>query len=231
MTGKPTSRDLLVTNPEFKLPDIFSKIPSGDPSHPTVNFVPTEILHILLGMEPDPNNGQHYIFNAFRKTEAITADPWVQAENYAEAQHKPNLNIGKLHSKKSPYKHSKFSRIPNPYDIVVKEQCILILELDQRINWCFTRGSLGVTTKDFYSDHSFGVRFVDSTGTALPVGSKAPEKHSRILFFAIAERHADTRESFNFHIEFVWKNLIFDEFRLPTIFDPDIPNTGSGSIP
>ncbi|HYE45708.1 MAG TPA: hypothetical protein VEA44_08030 [Caulobacter sp.] len=153
-----------------------------------------------------------------------------------------------------------FTKI-SPYDFEFDQQCYLIIILDPRVNWQFMANGRGVTTKSYYGADNFGVSFV--TRKLVKTGQDehrvlvdfsdpntcfgAPEG-CKILLFGVARRRADTtppvpgynsRQGFNFHIEFKWEarldpidpKKIIPAMRLPTIFDPDVPNSGGSSIP
>lgn len=162
-----------------------------------------------------------------------------------------------------------------PYDINVTEQCYVILLLDPRINWRFTTGGRGVTTKAFHGTDNFGVRFAtrekpDSDESSVAYSN--PSNHfgapadCHVLYFAVARRRHDavppqegysSKQSFNFHMEFVWPEALtvpglpeesqadaiitlgdevkiwkyLPERTMPTVFDPDVPNSGGASFP
>ncbi len=149
----------------------------------------------------------------------------------------------------------------SPYDIQISRQSFVVIMLDPGLNWRFTPKSRGLTTKKFYGSDNFGLTFVvnvdgDSVTFTDPLKARAvppdldlaPESlgdstklvKCRQLYFAAARRRPDclpevpgynSRQGFNFHIQFFNDATGADARRLPTIFDPTVPNSGGASFP
>ncbi len=215
---KPPREALLRQTEEFVLPNTFTELPTTDPAH--VAFVPVEILHVRLSFDKAPGGPADFKASVARINIEDPKNGDAEVADFATGLQNKRALEGAL------------MPMPTPYDIPVKKQGYVVLELEDDTNWCFMRGELGVTTKEYYSDSSFGVRFVDEAGGLTGLGDRAPQKRSRILFFAVAERKAQTAYGFNFKIEFFWPpNGSTILYHLPTIFDPNIPDNGSGGIP
>lgn len=141
--------------------------------------------------------------------------------------------------------------LPTPFDINVTDPCYLLLILDHTTNWRFTPGNRGVTTKRYFGADNFGVTFVTHSQIVLdpddrvrftdPTKTIGAPEGCKILYFSVARRRPDcippqpgfsSKQGFNFHIEFYWKDSKGKvNLRLPTIFDPDVPNSGGSSFP
>jgi hypothetical protein len=124
------------------------------------------------------------------------------------------------------YSRKKFKRA-SPWDIPIKEQCIIILHLDTNINWRFSSESPALTTKNRRLTNYRFLRHVDKTG-ALPKNHKPLGQGKRciIIVFALVNREDEPKnDHVNFHIE-VPENIRDEKSRMmEIIFDPDIPNT------
>lgn len=148
----------------------------------------------------------------------------------------------------------------SPYDIEISKQSYIVIILDPGLNWRFTPQSRGLTTKKFFGSDNFGLTFVVPEGgdqvsftdplkvRAVPPYPVSPDDPKgaekplacRQLFFAAARRRPDctpdqpgfnSRQGFNFHIQFFNDATGDDARRLPTIFDPTVPNSGGASFP
>jgi hypothetical protein len=134
----------------------------------------------------------------------------------------------------------KFAKAPidTPFDIKLgKERCYVLIELHKEIDWAFTPGSYGISMKtmlDAHRGHDYGLRFampkvgttpayVTKPGEAMPVGC-------RVAFWAITKRNRYEERGFNFHVTF---HQVSDgnHHWLPTVFDPNVPNSGGDGIP
>jgi hypothetical protein len=135
--------------------------------------------------------------------------------------------------------------IESPLDMVVRDdQCWLIIELDQAINWSFARDSRACTSKHGDPDHNAGkkghnlwLRHVYKTGAVLEKTTKddAGADGCRVLFFGVAHRghprHNTTpHHYFNLKIEFFQEEANRMLF-LPVVLDPDVGNDGHDEIP
>lgn len=120
--------------------------------------------------------------------------------------------------------------VPTPYDIPVKKQCFIILELDRKLKWRFTKGSPGVTTQEFHGADNFGL--VWRKGAAAGQFSDPAREPTitvddcKVLYFRVGRRRTDVQK-LNFHIEFEWAPGKY----IPLIFDPSIPDNGGASFP
>jgi hypothetical protein len=118
------------------------------------------------------------------------------------------------------------------FDIFVKQQCYIVIQLDPSINWRFSAGSHGLSRKLNISstgaEEDYDLNFV-SNGIATGPGGEVPVD-CRILYWAVNHRPKDTAREFNFHIDFI-EVLGGKERLMPTIFDPSVPNTGGAAFP
>jgi hypothetical protein len=229
--AKPTADQLIVSNLEFRLPKDYDA-----EAYPRIPFNPKKIVHVRLSIDASNEGAPKELrFLSYETMSDLPpGDPFEEVEKFSQALNVPfSQTSAKARTPTSSWE--ALSPLDNPYDIPLTEpltngdQGFVVLQLDPAINWCFTLGGLGVTSKDFYSDDSFGVQFIDSDGTATARGVVAP-LHSRILNFAYARRIYDTKQAFNFQISFVWMDGE-TEYKMPMVFDPDIPSSGGGSIP
>ncbi|MDB5471319.1 MAG: hypothetical protein JWR84_2879 [Caulobacter sp.] len=128
---------------------------------------------------------------------------------------------------------------PTPWDIEVGNLAtsgarpnhprILVLQLDSQFEWQFTAGSKGVSPKVQKTGEDSGLHFVDSLGMAHPATSAGAPDGCRVVYWSIHSRpEGDVGRGFDFHID-----LIDPESRkhMPTIFDPNVPDSGGSSIP
>lgn len=161
----------------------------------------------------------------------------AEAEIYASI-------LGQASFTKSLIARSKDS---TPFDIEIrrpagKRQCCVIVQLDPTINWRFCPDTYGVTKKsDYggtgnYKDSDFGLKFFRASG---PVEDSIPETapldddcrvaiwRMRYRQYAMPPEDPPGMHGFNLHVEF-FQPKVGGYHRMPTVFDPDIGNPGSG---
>lgn len=134
----------------------------------------------------------------------------------------------------------KFRRPPadTPFDIKLgKERCYVLIELHKEIDWAFTSGTAGVSMKSILSEHKghdYGLRYAMPKDDLRPAYVTAPgdpmPDGCRVAFWAITRRKARQERGFNFHVTFHQISEGKDHW-LPTIFDPNVPNSGGDGIP
>ena len=247
---RPTSSELSVTSLEFRIPADYD-----DTTQPVVQFNPTALVRVLVDAKPDGNGGLRFTATAEPPEDIsmhLNRKGYVESEvlkRYVKYENPPvtplflakTLNAAAedlfealLHeTDPEPDPNAIIlGQIENPLNIDLPDpqQGFLMIELNPKLNWCFSRNSYGITTKDFYLDDNFGIRFLGNDKVFTKEGSKAPMEHSRLAYFAFARRDADTPQKFNFHVEYIWSEN-GKGYRIPMIFDPDIPSSGGGSIP
>lgn len=121
-----------------------------------------------------------------------------------------------------------------PFDIHIEEPRFILVELDKDINWRFTPGGPGVTTKKIWGDdRHIGPWFTPDFGS--PVRQPTAPENCRVLHFAFMHQMEPAAPAkFNFHISFFQEGKDAQgnpvEVTLPLIFDPDIGNNG-GTVP
>lgn len=128
---------------------------------------------------------------------------------------------------------------PTPWDIDLpdfepltpeNQPRIMVLQLDRKFEWEFTSDRPGIDAKQAFPGEDSGLHYVDPLGMAIQAGPKVgPQAGCRMLYWSVLSRPRDhTGRGFNFYID-----LIDPESgrRMPTIFDPNVPDNGSGSIP
>lgn len=127
---------------------------------------------------------------------------------------------------------------PTPWDIDIpnfdpsnpkNHPRILVLQLDSTFLWEFSQGTPGVDAKTDIAGYDSGLHYVDSTGASKPAGPEGPPAGCQMIYWSVLSRPANASgRSFNFYI-----TLIDPEsgHRMPTIFDPNVPDNGTGSIP
>ncbi|NBB16014.1 hypothetical protein GVN21_11665 [Caulobacter sp. SLTY] len=111
---------------------------------------------------------------------------------------------------------------------------LLVLQLDNAINWEFTPTGPGVTAKVEKPSSRLedcSLYFVDRGNQRSPGQAGAPAD-CRIAYWSVLERPKDAQglydRAFNFHVDFIDSET---GRRLQTIFDPNVPDQGGGSIP
>lgn len=177
------------------------------------------VVHRVLTILPSTTE-HHLIFTAVKPTRAPAEGQTIQ--DYAEA----------VARKATEVEHPITEM--TPYDIDVTQPCFVLLELDRTINWEFSPNKYGVTSKVVGFDHeNYGLRFVADGASAGCAGERAPPS-CHLLYFGVLGRKDDpqhgTERGFNFEIDFhqVSEGV---RRRLPTIFDPNVPNTGGAEFP
>ncbi len=127
---------------------------------------------------------------------------------------------------------------PTPWDIEVpnyepanpkNHPRILVLQLDSAFMWEFSPATPGVDAKDDIPGYDSGLHYVDANGVSAPATPAGPPAGCRMIYWSVLSRPAQASgRAFNFYI-----TLIDPESgrRMPTIFDPNVPDNGTGSIP
>ena len=260
MKSYPNDADLVLTSREYMLPPTHLTHP-WDADLP-FEAKHTKIVFLSVNPLPDSNSDSYeddnnYVFaaaegiletcNTERELKSLLRDLFSDTKSNLLKQSRKarksglSISIGGLN----------LDPLPTPFDINVTDPCYLLLILDPTTNWRFTPGNRGVTTKRYFGSDNFGVTFVTHSDVALDQNDRvqftdptktigAPDK-CKILYFSVARRRPDcippqpgfsSKQGFNFHIEFYWKNSENKvTLRLPTIFDPDVPNSGGASFP
>lgn len=124
--------------------------------------------------------------------------------------------------------------VRTPFDIKVTKPSFVLLELEEGLNWHFTPGSRGVTTKLSNVNHPgahFGPFFITpGPGDGIIHETASVPNRCNALYFLLARQDASGKPaSFNFHISF-YQEVGGVRTELPIIYDPDIGNDG-GKIP
>lgn len=118
-----------------------------------------------------------------------------------------------------------------PFDINPTERCYVLLELDHRFNWEFSPGRLGVTPKEAGFDReNYGLTYANAEGLVEAGDAAVVPDGCRVLYWAILWRTAHEPRGFDFHVDF-YQEERGRILRMPTIFDPGVPNTGGAGIP
>jgi hypothetical protein len=136
-------------------------------------------------------------------------------------------------------------RFHTPLDIIVGEICFIVIELDPTVNWEFTTESLGVTAKvnhPHFNAENGGVTYALGNkviGPNDPGYSDGVPPGCRVLYWSVLSRKkrppipsadTDVLRGFNFYIDFI-QRMGNEVHRMPTIFDPNVPNTGGSEFP
>lgn len=177
------------------------------------------VLHRVLTILPSSTD--HHLIFAAMKPPRRPRRPDETIEAYAEDVAANPTVI--------PHQMSEMT----PYDINPTERCYLLLELDQSINWQYTPLGRGVTAKaDAFDHENYGLRFVPDRGRVQPAGALAPPCCHVLYFGLLRRKKVDgiIERGFNFEIEF-YQTSDGALRRLPTIFDPNVPNTGGSEFP
>lgn len=188
-----------------------------------VDFKPKKVIHVFLTMDlSKPGDLQLNVLQPQGSPFEYKSDK--ELEDYALGAYD--------HGKSSPVQF-----LPNTqYDIVVKEQCWIILQLDPSIkNWQFALDDFGCTTKSAANDRNCYLRHVYRGQLGKP-GDPVDRNGCQVLYFGVYRRGArDSNDAndlpselFNFHTEFLQAAL---GARLPVIFDPDIKNDADNNFP
>ena len=194
----------------------FGQIPNGQPA----KFNPKVVIHVVLTM-------------SFSRTGDLELNP-LQPDGspfaYKDAAH---LEAYVKNVADNPLIVFKPGFLNTQYDIPVSDQCWIILQLDPKIpNWQFSVDDYGCTTKKAKNTRNYNLRhaYPKRLGDA---GERVDSDGCKVLYFAVVRRglkkSGTGSELFNFHTEFLQKNL---GARLPVIFDPDIKNdSDTNTIP
>lgn len=131
-----------------------------------------------------------------------------------------------------------------PIDLPITEQCWVVLELEDDINWRFSSTQPAVTTKapeTPLAPNKIGLnanlRYVydDDAHTVVDDPAKGPEgANCRIVYFRVVGRAKDKVQGMNFVVELypvADKNGVVVGKVIPLIIDPDVPNEGGPGYP
>ena len=253
MSDFPTIPSLINTI-EYRLHKEYVRHPS-EPSKPQ-EFEPKRIIHRVLTVRPSApfpgslgqNDELKYEFDIRRLTQAApdpdTDPPMGEGDEIAtgsgaltpaqQVEQFIKYKIGKGSDFDSIPKAQPFVVDPTPYDIPVRQQCFVILELDRKLKWQFAKGSSGITTKDFHGTDNFGMTFLKNKlgSSVLQFSDPLTEPlitidDCKLIYFRVGRRRGDN-QLLNFHIEFEWGD---DRKFIQLIFDPSLPNDGGASFP
>lgn len=134
-----------------------------------------------------------------------------------------------------------------PIDISYSEQCWIVVELDHRINWQFSRGDVACTQKVTNIGPESGDNFYLRHVCLGPDGEyychpTVVREECRVLFFGMAFRKKANKHEIpnpggfpmNFRVEF-YQDLGKESDRpcriLQIVLDPDVGNDGNEQIP
>ncbi|MFL5297948.1 MAG: nucleotide synthetase [Phenylobacterium sp.] len=129
-----------------------------------------------------------------------------------------------------------------PIDLNVDRQCWVLIELDRKINWRFSREYLACTTKEpeppypdkphgLRSGYNLCLRYAYSNGEVVRFPSEAKRNAvCRFIFFGVVHRDQGVGQRFNLFVEFHQKDGRVLKV-LPTLLDPDVPNDGTNEFP
>lgn len=138
-----------------------------------------------------------------------------------------------------------FSIGKTPWDIDIEESYespnynrkrILVIHLDTKFEWEFKKGTRGVTSKTPVNGEDGGLHYVDpGTGFGIPMPDDGLPMGCSMIYWSLLGRAGRTSpetgakvRGFNFHIDLINPDT---RRRMPTIFDPNIPDNGGATIP
>ncbi|WGM40383.1 nucleotide synthetase [Caulobacter sp. NIBR1757] len=199
------------------------------------------IHHLKITIGPGSNKELHfgleYVGNGPQKNRKI----FQYAKGIADRHNhiiegKSNFRVSKIQKILEILLNKNKSNTPFDLPKLEGSMCWIMLELDGDLNWGFEKGEAGVSMKrtdDKAGD--YGLRFVfkgvqpdHKPVQSVPTDQVGP---CQIAYWAVPYRKAGTIKGFNFHIEFYQRDSNNDFHSLPTIFDPNVPNTGGAGIP
>lgn len=228
----------LIHSLDFRLHPTFEGHPT-EPNGPKT-FTPVEYIHRLLTVRPKQSydstaglgSGGTLDFEFKVKTLTPSRGPNGEGTPF-EGTGSPEAQV-QAFIKDKIGKGVDFDALPlgilgTPFDIPVKHQCFIILELDRKLSWQFAGNSPGVSTKEFYGTDNFGLiyRTDESQNTySDPAETSIKGDGRKVLYFRVGRRRWDMQK-LNFHIEFEWAPGKY----MPLIFDPNVPDNGGASFP
>ena len=106
-------------------------------------------------------------------------------------------------------------------------QRLHVLQHAQNLDWEFTPGHPGVRSMEEIYDQDCSLYFVDRDGQVSGPGGNAPAGCS-MVYWSVIGRQAATPRGFNFYITLIDP---LSGKRIPTVFDPSVPDGGGASIP
>lgn len=116
----------------------------------------------------------------------------------------------------------------------------VMVELASGTDWQFIPGAYGVTSKALYDQENHGLCFAvpsrivaptDDFSAVAPGGPDDGSERCKVLYWGISKRPPETAREFNFYVQFYQFDEAGFERTVPTILDPDVPNTGGSTIP
>lgn len=132
-----------------------------------------------------------------------------------------------------------FKRVDNPLDIPIKRPSLVVIELDNSIQWRFSNKRPSVTMKKENRGKNFNLIHVpDTANSTVPDNLNGKDCHL-LYFSAVKRKYYDglkiDHNKFNFHIDmyYIYKNEQNEEIVeiVPIILDPDITNPGGQGVP
>ncbi|HVI34030.1 nucleotide synthetase [Phenylobacterium sp.] len=222
----------------------FKTLPTALPT----DFSPKSIVHLILTTkERDDDGPEPEEQKTLRGDESEQLKPKWLRFYVAEPRRAPPSDPSKIHDYALEVAGESLDRgrkePQSPYDVFVKEQCWVLLELARDLkNWQFTRGERAITTKEDYLDSNCALTHVSGSGAGAP-GAVNEDDGCRVAYFAVVRRgtvvpgsdppaEVPFHQYFNLHVEFIQKHKDEDAVRrLKVIFDPDVGNTGQFPIP
>lgn len=219
MTISPRSEDILIDVPIE--PDPAKELKG-------VTWIEHRVLTILPRLDKDgsPLKGLQFAVDV-PKADTFQADPRDYIPRILDYQIKPDSTLT-----------DRMWNIELPLcdpAAVENEPRILIMQLDNDIDWEFSPGAPAVTAKveTVPQDplENCSLYFVDRDGNWTLPGSEAP-KNCRLVYWSVLARPKNDvgyyARRFNFYIDFIDPDT---GQRMRTVFDPSIPDQGGGSIP
>lgn len=185
------------------------------------NEQPKYIRHYILTV--DPQEPRELIFSAFpRSTDEDTAKDLQAMTRYARSKLSSVVD--------------RPAAAESPFDMKVRFQGWLLVQLDREVNWQFTVGEFPCTLKDpDIKGRNILLRHLDADGNEYE--GPVTVDGCRTLFFAVVKRDdpddgdgSGARCGVNFNVEFL-QTVGGVSSRLKLIIDPDVPNEGPESIP
>ena len=209
----------------------FGEIPNTAP-----DFKPREIVHAILTV--DASQPGNLLFRAVKPKDDPPPLRTDDGQNAAAGAETIEDYAQRIAGQQGAI--FAIQDAPSPYDIIVKQQCWVLLQLDPRItNWQFTKDEPGCTTKSAANKRNCGLRHVYADKIGAP-GEVVTADGCQVLYFGVVRRGKNCKppvsgkppgEMFNFHIEFLQTDG-GETKRLPVIFDPDIKNdSDTNTIP
>jgi hypothetical protein len=181
-----------------------------------VEFTPKYILHRQFTISADYDANKFLTLRCHQKIPSPPGSP--PGPEYINDYLK-DIALGKVKMDGDP--------LLNPWDLQVDDQCYVVVDLDPKIDWQFTKQMDAVTTKEPFGNRNSNLRHINQSGIAISNAMRSVE-NCRIVCFEVVQRDFQESEGFNFHVEIF--NRAANE-SIEIIFDPDISNNGGTGIP